>query len=162
MAKTPVSSVADKQIQSVVAKKPKTNYKLTKKQRDTILREYATGTYTMRELARNYDCTHSNIAALVKHNKDTFDQYKKENVKRLEVKLGLIGNKALKQANKRLEELSPYQSFMVGAISYDKLAPKTAINIGDNRSITVQYPNWYGSKQQRRRSYGGNKGVSRE
>ena len=146
MVKTMASSVADKQIQPITPQKPKHNYKLTKKQRDTILREYATGTYTMRELARNYDCTHSNIAALVKHNSDTFEQYKKENVKRLEVKLGLIGNKALKQANDRLDKLSPYQSFMVGAISYDKLAPKTAIQIGDNRSITVNYPNWYGSK----------------
>ena len=149
MAKTMDSKVASKEVQAITPKTPKFKH-LSIKQKHRVMKLYATGMYTMKELGKMMGISHSTVSYCISNNRDVFDSYKKKQIIKLEEQLTTVGGKALKQAIKKVNKLSPYQSFMVGAIAYDKLAPKQAIQIGDNRSITVTYPNWYSSRRKKK------------
>lgn len=130
--------------------KKTTPYKLTQRQRDKIIKEYASGNYSTRQLGKKYEVSHTNITHLVKRHISTFQQYKKEFRAELEGEMTKLARKTAKHAIKNYDKLTPYQAVTATAIVHDKLyAQPNQINIGDNRSINVSYPNWNKNKRTR-------------
>ena len=126
----------------------KGSYKLTKIQREDIVRKNIVEGISLRDLGKEYGIKHHSVWYIV-NNSDKLDQYKQEAKAYRENKMAKIYDLSAKRAIEKANDLTAMQAVTSTAIAWDKLHPQTAnINIGDNRSITVQYPNWYGSKRE--------------
>ena len=146
VAKPPIVKPLD-----VIKKPKKSKYRrMTTQQKDELIMLYASGRYTYRDLEGVYGFDKASIHRLVTNNNDIVQRIKKENKVIMDDAWRKLSSKTMQVAIDKSDKLSAYQAVLASAVAYDKLHPQTAnINIGDNRSITVQYPNWYGSKRKK-------------
>ena len=125
----------------------KKTYKLNNTQRDSLVRDYAVGGLSYRDLGTKYGIKHHSAWSIV-HKSDKFEAYKKENKLILDQAMVKLANKTVVNAYKKANTMSAYQSVVATGILYDKLFPQgTVINVGDNRTMNVTFSNWNNARK---------------
>ena len=126
--------------------RPKGSYKLTKIQRESVVREHIVEGISLRDIAKRLGFHPSSIWSLV-NKSDKLNSYKKERDANHTQAMATLYDRASKRAIDQAHRLTPYQAVTATGISWDKLHPQTSsINVGDNRKLNVTFTNWGASR----------------
>ncbi len=136
-SKTNGAKTISKQASRMRAKK---SYKLTKIQREDIVRENIVDGISLRDLGKKYGIKFQSVWNIV-NKSDKLLQYKKQAKAFREHKMGQIYDIATDVAIEKGHTLGAAQAITGAAIAWDKLHPQETVHIGD-KTLNISFPNW--------------------